>query len=317
MWIMASFGVLMPAIRPPHTVPKDDSRTLQIRSRRAKDLDILRAQYMQGKLGPTIYTPNFDYEYRAYCEPSDFGWALFQMAEEIDYKKFKPTTEDKYADHELHQLYNAIWSTMYGRFGHKGGWSSYTPARPTPYTPATNSRVPSPGKGAGKKGKKNTVEVKHYSTIRPADEVDDVTRWRDPAGGTGWPLTQNPPGLYRSDAARDEYEPDVLDEVDRLLKDNDAVVDAVVEGDVVTYTPESLIDRAWAEIDAIIASENDWFNHTKCDHGVSKKADDACEREFRSKNNHRIAELRELIYEYEKSLGTAHTGSDLVPVGKQ
>lgn len=119
MWVFATFGILMPAIRPPATVAKDDPKTLQIRSRRAKDLDILRAKYMLGTLGATIHTPQLDYEYRAYCEPQHFSEALSKMVLDIDWKKFKPETIDKYADEDLHRFYNAVWGVMFSAFSEK------------------------------------------------------------------------------------------------------------------------------------------------------------------------------------------------------
>ncbi len=126
MWVMTGFGILMPAIRPPKTVPEDDNRTIQVRSRRAKDLDILRDEYMGDELGPTIATPEFDYNYRAYCTPEAWGRALYNMAQDIDYEKFKPTT-DRYNDHELHAVYNSIWGTvcrLNAPWGGKSVWGS-------------------------------------------------------------------------------------------------------------------------------------------------------------------------------------------------
>ncbi len=125
MWVMTSFGILMPSIRPPHTVPEGDNRTIQVRTRREQDLDILRDEYMGDELGPTIATPTFDYNFRAYCTPEAWGRALFDMALEIDYEKFKPTT-DRYDDHELHGVYNSIWGTvcrLNAPWGGKG-WSN-------------------------------------------------------------------------------------------------------------------------------------------------------------------------------------------------
>jgi hypothetical protein len=112
MWVMTSFGILMPAIRPAHTILAGDERTMQIRTRRARDLDILRARYMPTTLGANIHTPDKDYEYRAYCTPHAFALALAAITVEIDYLKFKPTTEKKFGDRELHDTYNAIWSTV-------------------------------------------------------------------------------------------------------------------------------------------------------------------------------------------------------------
>lgn len=118
MWVMAPFGILMPSIRPADTVSADDNRHLQVRARRARELDILRKEYMGDQLGPTLFTPGFDYEYRAYCTHEAFGRAMFDLTMAIDYTKFKPTT-DRYNDNELHSVYNSIWSTMFSSMSTK------------------------------------------------------------------------------------------------------------------------------------------------------------------------------------------------------
>lgn len=119
MWVMTSFGVLMPSLRPPNTVAEGDTQTLQVRSRRRKDLEILRDEYMGDALGPILGNEDFpadhppmDYNFRAYCTPEAFGTALTKITADIDYEKFKPTTESKYKDVELHSVYNSIWSTV-------------------------------------------------------------------------------------------------------------------------------------------------------------------------------------------------------------
>lgn len=133
MWAMTPFGILMPAIRPPKTVKFGDPQTMQVRARRARDLDILRAVYMPGQLGPTIHTPDMDYEYRAYCVPAAFAMAMAQMVMDIDYLKFKPQT-DKFADDELHGCYNAIWTVVLNRLSDKkpvyDGWHGAKPYSP-------------------------------------------------------------------------------------------------------------------------------------------------------------------------------------------
>lgn len=113
MWIMTSFGVLMPSVRPEGTVPAGDNRLIQVRARRAQDLRILKAEYLP-ELGEIIEIPYSDYEYRAYCTHEQWAAALAAMAMDIDYTKFKPTTETKYRDPQLHALYNRIWSLFFG-----------------------------------------------------------------------------------------------------------------------------------------------------------------------------------------------------------
>lgn len=130
MWMMTSFGILMPAVRPPHTVPEGDNRTMQVRAREEAYLQILRDDYMGDTLGETLATPDKDYQFRAYCTPEDFAAAAAKIVMDIDYAKFKPTTaryEDrlgKKGEATLHGLYNAMWSTQL-TYGPKTG-SSYS-----------------------------------------------------------------------------------------------------------------------------------------------------------------------------------------------
>src|SRR4051794_18513239 len=98
MWIFAPFGLLMPAEIPAKYKKPGQENTIQIRARRSKDLDILRARYMLGTLGPTLHTPDKDYEYRAYADREDWKEALGLMTDDISYSKFKPTSEDWYED---------------------------------------------------------------------------------------------------------------------------------------------------------------------------------------------------------------------------
>lgn len=111
MWVMTSFGILMPSVRPAGTVPRGDDRVMQIRARRRKDLEILKAEYMGDKLGEIMALVGTDYEYRAYCTRADWATAMAQMSLDIDYTKFKPTT-DRYKDHELHGLYLRLWGAI-------------------------------------------------------------------------------------------------------------------------------------------------------------------------------------------------------------
>lgn len=111
MFICASWGMLMPALRPPHTVPDGDLQTIQIRTRRKKDLEILRDKYMSNTLGEIQHTPNMDYNYRAYCTPADLGIALMLIAQDINYVKFKETAKTQYEDASLYNVYNSFWGT--------------------------------------------------------------------------------------------------------------------------------------------------------------------------------------------------------------
>ena len=114
MWIMAPFGVLMPSLRPQGTVPEGDVRTIQIRARRRSELEWLKALYFKD-MEEIIFMPNTDYEYRTYCTPDKLAEVLGNMARDIDYTKFKPTTET-FGEKKLHEAYNRIWSILYDMF---------------------------------------------------------------------------------------------------------------------------------------------------------------------------------------------------------
>lgn len=133
MWLMTSFGILMPSIRPPKTVPADDNRTIQVRVRVKKHLEILRDEFMHDELGPIWDTPSMDYNFRAYCTPEAWARACYAMALEVDYQKFKPTTESKYNDKKLHSVYNSIWSDVCMLNRPWGGKYSYASSTTSSY----------------------------------------------------------------------------------------------------------------------------------------------------------------------------------------
>jgi hypothetical protein len=114
MWICLPMGMYMPALRPAHTVPAGDNRLLQIRSRRFVDLVRLKNEYLP-ELGEIIELPHTDYEFRAYCTHEQWANALARAALDIDYVKFKEQSEKKYGDKKLHEVYTAMWSTVYAR----------------------------------------------------------------------------------------------------------------------------------------------------------------------------------------------------------
>jgi len=115
MWIMTSFGILMPALRKPGTQPAGDPRDMQIRARVAAHLDVLRQEYMPTTLGPTIRGAGTDYAYRAYCTKADWADALARMALDTDYHSFKDTTHRYPGGSALHGLYLKIWSLLFAQ----------------------------------------------------------------------------------------------------------------------------------------------------------------------------------------------------------
>ncbi len=204
MWMFTPFGILMPAIRPPRTVAANDPHTLQIRARREKDLDILRAKYMTNSLGATIYTPDKDYEYRAYCTPEAFAVAAMQMILEIDYLKFKPTTEDRFRDKELHSTYNSVWGAVLRNLSTKAHQDQMLPPI-KPYTGGNGVNLAKPVTvngtvfGAGT----STSTVESYGTSDPI--LADLWREYDAVEyelNQDWPLKHDQCDHGASDNAR-------------------------------------------------------------------------------------------------------------------
>lgn len=124
MWIMTPFGILMPAAIPDKVreemISADMGDSLewdmQVRTRDRRALTYLRKRYMRNTLGPTIATPEMDYDFRAYCSAVDFGYVVQRMIIEIDYEKFKPETEKFKWGRDLHVLYNRIWSVVFTHY---------------------------------------------------------------------------------------------------------------------------------------------------------------------------------------------------------
>lgn len=112
MWVLTSFGVLMPALRHKRDMTPGDNRVIQVRARRRKDLNILRTEYMGDELGPTVTGGGTDYQFRAFCTREAWATALAKMAMDIDYTSFKDTTESKYGDKPLHDAYLSVWGTL-------------------------------------------------------------------------------------------------------------------------------------------------------------------------------------------------------------
>lgn len=117
MWVMTSYGIFMPSMRPADHTPKDDDRIMQIRARRRVELQRLC------KVHPTLgftssdieYTDFTDYEYRIYCTRAQLALWLHDEGAAIDYVKFKDTTK-RWNDEKLHTAYIKIWGLLYEMF---------------------------------------------------------------------------------------------------------------------------------------------------------------------------------------------------------
>lgn len=117
MWVFTGWGALFPSQRPEGTIPEGDDKTIQIRARRK--IELQRACEFYPEVGilaeDIIFMPKTDYEFRIYCTPVQLGILLAGMALDINYTKFKPTTET-FGESKLHDAYNQIWWILYEKF---------------------------------------------------------------------------------------------------------------------------------------------------------------------------------------------------------
>lgn len=277
MWVMTSFGILMPAKRPEKYTPSWDDRTMQIRARCSHHLDILRAEYMKGALGETIYSPDKDYEYRAYCTPDSWAVAMMKMSLDIDYVKFKPTTY-RYQDTKLHDVYNRIWGVVISMLGtrthqheywHSTGTGSAPGSQPWRPEGTAGKSVTALGKGGAGGGTGWPDAPPAKARVKPSPHP----RPQSSGGGTtvrtgpyDWDDARSPmplgypkdysdyePGYRDTSADRDEYVPEVWDTpipgqpwtgVSGLSDEDLAAVDAVIDNTPLTAQDLDEIEHA-------------------------------------------------------------------------
>jgi hypothetical protein len=136
MFVGTYFGLFMPGLRP--NKPTDDPRDLQVRSRRAVDLDRLRELYLP-ELGETLALKGHDYQFRAYCTREQWGEALKRIALDIDYTKFKDSpVKSGFRDHKLSSVYMRIWSATLNALP---DGSIYAPTKWSKHTSPTTVRT--------------------------------------------------------------------------------------------------------------------------------------------------------------------------------
>jgi len=283
MWIFTSFGLLMPAERPSKYTPDWDDRRLQVRARKARALDILRAEFMKNTLGETIYTPDKDYEYRAYCTHEAFAIAMMKMTLDVNYTKFKPTT-DRYKDHEYHSLLNRIWGVVSNALSDRahqwGYWKEYGRDEwswrpdgwndPKKGQPKTGSGWPDDPGAKSRQASTSADDVRPRSPLRSGGAAtsgvtDGASDWRDcrtpqPAGYPGEYDPYGPTGMdgkyalpggtfgggvhRNTSATRDKYEPEVWEEV--------AQTNAGVG--CLSVSADALSDEDWRTLDTLLES---------------------------------------------------------------
>lgn len=117
MWVMTSWGVLMPSQRPAGTVPTGDDCEMQIRTRRRVELERVCQFYPELglKVEDIIFMDHTDYEYRIHCTRDQLARLMDLLSRDINYTKFKPSTE-KFGESKLHGFYNRVWGVYYDMF---------------------------------------------------------------------------------------------------------------------------------------------------------------------------------------------------------
>ncbi len=117
MWICTPFGVIMPALRPAHELEGGDKREFVVRAREKAYLDTFRERYCP-QLARSRHCPDHDYPWRAFVTRLHMAEAVARMTLDIDYSKFKPTTEsarglkDRNLARRLHNCYTEMWGTQ-------------------------------------------------------------------------------------------------------------------------------------------------------------------------------------------------------------
>jgi len=289
MWVMTSFGILMPSLRPADKIPEGDNRLLQIRTRRRKDLDILRDEYMGDELGDTVELAGTDYEFRAYCTHEAWGRAMAKMSLDIDYVKFKPTTEDKYDDGQLHQLYNSIWSTVFSKLSTEahqneylgldsGGMYGTVGKYGTRYqgTGSFSYGGSSYRKGKGKISQKKGAD-KYSSTgggrqpwWADGDSTPTTTHWWD--DDNEYAYEDGDLGAQ----ARKDAENDFLEELNALKRGNGRHSN----GNVNFQNLYEMLEDMDPALKPVITADGQ-IDHLYCDHGISKSAKKRCRARWR------------------------------------
>lgn len=140
MWIMTHFGILMPGLRPADTVLPGDNRTIQIRARRARDLNFLRDHFAP-YLGPTLHLRGHDYQYRVYCRQDELADIMAKLALDVDYVHFKETASTFHGDEKLHSVYMRIWGVVLDAFEQGSIYARKTWGEPKTKAPRRQTRA--------------------------------------------------------------------------------------------------------------------------------------------------------------------------------
>lgn len=131
MWAFFNFGLLMPALVPAKVKNRPDvlkwtndgEYDLQVRGRLREHLQYFMDNYMpEGTFNPEIQaTPDKDYNFRFYTTVEAYAEGIKQAALQMDYEKFKVTSERFEWNKKYHTILNSIWAVVC-RLNEPGGF---------------------------------------------------------------------------------------------------------------------------------------------------------------------------------------------------
>jgi hypothetical protein len=104
MWLCTTIGFI--------TAVKDDTHPTRLIVRCRREDDMERFRKFAPTLTKTVFHGDFDYPYRAYIEPAEFGDAMKAVIiHEVDYRRFKPAIRDRLGD-AIANVYNRAWAVF-------------------------------------------------------------------------------------------------------------------------------------------------------------------------------------------------------------
>lgn len=101
--------------------------TVIVRARVKSDMETFIKRYVPPSLGQTleiVFHQNYDYPYRVIMTKMDYGQALAQAAQDIDYRKYKDSAREHLGSARF-SLYSRIWSLLIGMETDKDRISHY------------------------------------------------------------------------------------------------------------------------------------------------------------------------------------------------
>jgi len=171
MIVGTTFGMYVPALVPEEWRVPGDPRIVQVRTRRAVDLDRLRERYMPDTLGPTVVLDKpSDFQYRAYCTPEAWGAALAAIALDMDYINEKTPVLDREHDDRLYHLYERIWWATLDAFPHGSMYDR--PRGREAHRQAQAPATQTPGKRGNRRGKRGSARL--YDPLGVWDQTAEI-----------------------------------------------------------------------------------------------------------------------------------------------